>query len=83
MYIHLGSDEMIQAKDIIAILNIEPPIPDALKEIIDMGYVDKNIRPICERGRAKSLVITPEQLYLSPISSVTLYRRSYIQFREG
>lgn len=83
MYIHLGSDEMIHAREIVAILNIEPPVQESLKDIIDLGYAERNIIPICERERAKSLVITEKNIYLSPISSTTLYRRSYHPFREG
>jgi hypothetical protein len=82
MYIHLGSDEMLPSKDVVAILNVEPPIPDSIKEIIDLAIAERNLYQICDKDRAKSLVITPGKLYLSPISSLTLFKRSRIGYRE-
>ncbi|MGE5415706.1 MAG: extracellular matrix regulator RemB [Acidobacteriota bacterium] len=83
MYIHLGSDEVVPIDQVIAILNIEPPLSAALKEIVDLGIAERNLYPICERERAKTLVITTGKMYLSPISSLTLYKRSRIGYGEG
>lgn len=82
MYIHLGSDEMLPIGDIIAIINIDPPISNSVKEIIDLGIAERNLYPICERERAKSLIITSNKIYLSPISTITLYKRSRMAFGE-
>jgi len=77
MFIHLGSDQMISADEVVAILNIDSYINTSLKEIIELGIAEKNLHLICSMERAKSLVITDNEIYLSPISSVTLYKRSH------
>ncbi|MGE5423048.1 MAG: extracellular matrix regulator RemB [Ignavibacteriales bacterium] len=82
MYIHLGSDEMLPIGDIIAIINIDPPISNSIKEIIDLAVAERTLYPICDRERAKSLVITTDKIYLSPISTITLFKRSRIEFGE-
>ena len=76
MFIHLGSDQIIPAEDIIAILNIDSYINISLKEIIEIAVAERNLHPVCSRERAKSLVITSDKVFLSPISSVTLFKRS-------
>ncbi len=83
MFIHLGSDHMIPAEDIIAILNIDSYINVSLKEIIEISVAERNFNPICSRERAKSLVITPDKIYLSPISSITLLKRSQLGAKGG
>ncbi len=77
MFIHLGSDRMISAEEVVAIINIDSYINVSLKEIIELGRAEKNLHLICSMDRAKSLVITDNQIYLSPISSVTLYKRTH------
>jgi len=77
MFIHLGSDQMISADKVVAIINIDSYINITLKEIIELGQAEKNLHLICSMDRAKSLVITDSDIYLSPISSVTLYKRSH------
>ncbi len=76
MYVHLGNNYIISFSDIIAILNIEPPISHDLKDIIDMARIEKCLVSISEKGKEKSLVICNDKLYLSPISSNTLFKRA-------
>jgi len=83
MFIHLGSDYMIPSDKILAIINIDSYINVSLKEIIELGATEKKLHAICTRERAKSLVITSDKIYLSPISSVTLYKRSQMAARGG
>lgn len=83
MYIHLGSDEMVPADQVIAILNIENAVSPSVKEIIEIAAAENKIHAICDRERAKTLVVTNDKCYFSPISSVTLMRRSRNLFREG
>ncbi|MGI6551093.1 MAG: extracellular matrix regulator RemB [Syntrophomonadales bacterium] len=83
MFIHLGSDHMISSRDIIAILNIDSYINISLKEIIEIAIAERNFHPICSRERAKSLVVTTDTIYLSPISSITLFKRSQTGAKGG
>ncbi|MDD2510004.1 MAG: DUF370 domain-containing protein [Syntrophomonas sp.] len=76
MYVHLGNNYIISFSDIIAILNIEPPISHDLKDVIDMARIERSLVNISEKGKEKALVICNNKLYLSPISSNTLYKRA-------
>ncbi len=82
MYIHLGNNYIVSSKDIIAILNIEPPISKDIKEIIEIAKMEKNIFNINEKGKEKALIICIDKVYLSPISSTTLFRRSENFYKE-
>ncbi len=82
MYIHLGNNFIIPSADIIAILNIEPPISKDIKEIIEIARTEKNIFNVSGNGKEKTLIICTEKVYLSPISSTTLFRRANNFYRE-
>lgn len=75
MYIHLGNNYIISAQDIVAILNMNTNLSEDLMDIIEMARLDKKLTNISEEGKEKSLVICNDRVYLSPISSVTLFKR--------
>lgn len=75
MYMHLGNNCVIPTKDLIAILNIEEPSEDVL-DIIEVARLDKKMINISDKGKEKALVICEDKVYMSPISSLTLYRRA-------
>lgn len=75
MFIHLGSDNMIASDQIVAIFNIESSVDSSIQEILDKSQ-GKNLVVIGTRDIAKSLVLTNDKIYLSPISSLTLMKRS-------
>jgi hypothetical protein len=80
MFIHLGGDVVISLKDIISIMDIESSNTSSntrefLKTAEDEGF----IRRISE-DEPKSFILAEKDkktiIYLSPISSVTLYKRA-------
>lgn len=75
IYIHLGNNFITSSKNIIAILNIEPPVSADLQDIIEIAKQDKKCIYISNKEKEKSLVITDDNIYISPISSTTLYKR--------
>ena len=77
MYIHLGNNHIISSQSIVAILNIEPPISEDLIDIIDNAKLDKKLIDISGKGKEKALIV-----YLSPISSTTLYKRAFSHYKE-
>lgn len=81
MYMHLGNNCIIPTKEIIAILNVEEPSDD-LKDIIEVARLEKKMVNVSDKGKEKALVICQDQVYLSPISSLTLYRRAGNPFKE-
>mgnify|MGYP003884206373 FL=1 len=67
---------MIRKDSIIAILDIETGINNRLSQSF-LNNNDKNkIINIAEEGKQKSIVISEKGIYLSPISSSTLSKRS-------
>ncbi len=75
MYIHLGNNYIIYSQNIIAILNLDPPIAEDIQDIMEIARSEKKLVNISEKGKDKSLVICDDKVYLSPISSHTLFKR--------
>lgn len=76
MFLHLGNSKVISGKSVIAILNIEDPISDDIQEIIENAALDRKLFNISKKDKKKALVVCDEGIYLSPISSTTLYKRA-------
>lgn len=77
MYLHLGGDVLINQGKIITILDLET----AMKNLTSENFLrtikeKKDVIYISEKGKEKSLVVTVDGSYLSPISSTTLLKRS-------
>lgn len=77
MYLHLGGDIVINQEKIVVILDL-----DTAKKTAEHGFLPKiyqdsgQITYVSEPGKEKSLIITTEGYYFSPISSTTLLKRS-------
>lgn len=82
MYIHLGNDIVVSSLNMIAIINIEEPISEDLKEIIEIAQLDKKIINISNKDKRKALVLCDDHIYISPISSTTLYKRAFNYYKE-
>lgn len=76
MFVHIGGTTVIQAKEIIAIFNIEiESTSPVTSEFLKRAKKDGNVEFI-DTDETKSVVITEDRVYYSPISSLTLKRRS-------
>ncbi len=73
MYVHVGEDVMVRTSEMIAVLDknsakeskiIEEFLKHETKKIFDLA-----------KGAYKSIVITTDQVYLSPLASTTLKKR--------
>ncbi len=80
MFIHLGGDVVISLRDIISIMDIESSnksnyTREFLKTAEDEGFIRR-----ISKDEEKSFVLAEKDkktiIYLSPISSVTLYKRA-------
>ncbi|MDQ0209145.1 extracellular matrix regulator RemB [Alkalicoccobacillus murimartini] len=72
MFIHLGGDVMIRAIEIIAILQYEKnDIAEETEAFLAKANDSITITP----DLVKSVIITDQVIYYSPVSSVTLNRR--------
>ncbi len=83
MYIHLGNNYIISAPSVIAILNYEPPVSNDVRDIFEIARMVKDLVSISEKGKEKAVVISDDKVYLSPISSITLYKRVFHYLKEA
>mgnify|MGYP003816578223 FL=1 len=78
MFIHLGEDVVIHSDEVIAILDwriIEKS--EIMAAFIDRYKEDGKVIDIGKKF-TKSIVITTETVYVSPLSSLTLKRRANV-----
>ncbi|MCG8501431.1 MAG: DUF370 domain-containing protein [Firmicutes bacterium] len=80
MFLHLGGDIVVRLKDVIAILDLETTtISKISKEFLKVAEEEGFIVNISD-DLPKSFIITEiekkSKIYLSPISSATLYKRA-------
>lgn len=73
MFIHIGNNEVIKGESIIAIVNYQ-----LVKETEQLHTISKNkeiIKLIENEESIKSIIITNDFLFYSPLSSATLKKR--------
>ncbi|HVJ49104.1 extracellular matrix regulator RemB [Desulfitobacterium sp.] len=77
MFLHLGGDVLVNQQKVIAILDLETAMKNTASEsFLNSMKQNEKIYYISDKGKEKSLIITTEGNYLSPISSTTLLKRS-------
>ena len=81
MFLHLGSDIIINTKYIVAIMDLDTTsVSKITKEFLKKSTQNNKVINVSNEDLPKSFVITDEngekKLYISPISSQTLYKRS-------
>lgn len=74
MYLHIGEEVLVLTKDIIAILDIDSANSSAFME----EFIARQNQQIVQlaKGTVKSIVVTGNQVYYSPLASGTLKKRS-------
>lgn len=77
MYVHLGNNYIIAGEKIIAVLNYGAPGSADLQEIVEIASLEKKLINISNNGKEKAVVVCDDRVYLSPISSITLYKRAF------
>ncbi|MGC7871666.1 extracellular matrix regulator RemB [Desulfosporosinus sp. SYSU MS00001] len=83
MYLHLGGDMLIKKDKVVAIIDLEIASEGKGNNRFLSNIKDNNkIIYISEPGKEKSLIITTENYFLSPISSTTLFKRSLFAIDE-
>ncbi|MBD8071230.1 extracellular matrix regulator RemB [Bacillus sp. PS06] len=76
MFIHIGENVIIHSKDVVAILDRQL----VKSSSIISEFLEKQAQPIVELTAVdyKSVVVTVEKIYFSPLSSSTLKKRSQL-----
>lgn len=77
MFLHLGSNVSVRARDVVAIFDYRLFLPaGASAAFYEKAQAEGRIESIVPEGTPKSLVITRQKIYLSAISPTTLLRRT-------
>lgn len=81
MFLHLGSDIIINTKYIVAIMDLDTTsVSKITKEFLKKSTQNNKVINVSDIDLPKSYVITNEngekKVYISPISAQTLYKRS-------
>lgn len=80
MFLHIGGDYIVSMNDIVAIVDMEKStISQDTRNFLKISDEEGFIITIVENEMPKSFIITQEKhkskIYLSPISTTTLYKR--------
>ncbi|CAI6079378.1 hypothetical protein PAECIP112173_02648 [Paenibacillus sp. JJ-100] len=77
MYIHLGGEKIIRSSELVAIFDISIEKSSKIsKQYVSHAEQEKAVEHIGEE-EAKSIVVTKNIVYYSPISSATLKKRAH------
>lgn len=83
MYIHLGGDIEVRKKTIVAIFDLDNTSTSKItKEFLNKASKNNVVVNVSEEDLPRSYILTEEKgkqtLYISPISSQTLFKRANI-----
>lgn len=76
MFIHLGGDTVVRLKDVVMILNFDLDSDSTVTEEFLLSCQSKQQVVYISEETPKTVVITENKVYYSPISSTTLKRRA-------
>lgn len=77
MFLHLGADVVVSLKRVVAIIDLKSSQTAAsTRDFVARSQRAKAVVDVAG-GDAKSLVLTEREVYLSPISSLTLMKRAH------
>ncbi|WP_068778597.1 extracellular matrix regulator RemB [Paenibacillus sp. GM2] len=80
MYIHLGGEKIILSSELVAIFDISIEKSSKIsKQFVTHAIQEKNVVRIGEE-EAKSIVVTKNTVYYSPISSSTLKKKTNLNY---
>ena len=81
VYVHLGGEKIIRASQIVAILDVSiEESSNVSREFVEEAQKNRKVETIGDEA-PKSIVVTDERLYYSPISTATLMKRT--RYLEG
>lgn len=76
MFLHIGSDVTVSLKQVVAILDMKSMQMSEQNQGFLQSYQKRHKVTDISKGDPRSIVLTEDQLYLSPISSLTLLKRA-------
>jgi extracellular matrix regulatory protein B len=78
LYIHLGDNFVVPSKEVVTILDRQSSQSSSIVTEFLEKQEDKIVQ--LSHGEAKSIVVTMDKIYYSPLSSSTLKKRAQIAF---
>ncbi|MDF2921091.1 MAG: hypothetical protein K0R57_5 [Paenibacillaceae bacterium] len=83
MFIHLGGEKIIRTSELVGIFDLSiEKTSKVTKQFTSRAEKDKIVEVIGEE-ECKSLVVTLDKVYYSPISSTTLKKRAHHLYVNG
>lgn len=76
MYIHLGDNFVVPSKEVVMILDRQSSLESQIVDEFFTKQQDKIVE--LSSGDAKSIIVTFDKIYFSPLSSGTLKKRAEI-----
>jgi hypothetical protein len=76
MFIHLGGEKIIRASELIAIFDLSIEKSSKISKQFIQHAGKQNLVEIIGEEESKTLVVTENKVYYSPISSTTLKKRA-------
>jgi hypothetical protein len=77
MYIHLGGEKIIRSAELVAIFDITIEQSSKLSKQFVAGAKKRKDVEVIGEEESKSIVVTENKVYYSPISSSTLKKRAH------
>ena len=83
MFLHLGSDRMIESSEVVAVFDLRLAGAESVKKYIEEEGRRYEVIDLAEAPAERaSCILTKTILYLSPISAATLKKRAEKFFRK-
>ncbi|MFB1051702.1 extracellular matrix regulator RemB [Paraliobacillus sp. JSM ZJ581] len=76
MFIHIGGDDIIESKDVIAMIDYQYISSSTINEKMVKNQQKANNVSTLDGEETKSIVITNDHIYYSPLSVLTLKKRA-------
>lgn len=82
MFLYLGGEVVVPVREIVGIFDVRMRLSPITKEFLHVSRDEGIFKVVGGDERAKSLVVTTKEVYLSPVSCHTLKRRSRLTARK-
>ncbi|GAB2536921.1 extracellular matrix regulator RemB [Gracilibacillus alcaliphilus] len=76
MFIHIGDDQVIQSQDVIGIIDYNLVSSSTINEEMLQQLKQKDQVIVADEELTKAVVITADKVYYSPLSVLTLKKRT-------
>ncbi|MBC7104912.1 MAG: DUF370 domain-containing protein [Firmicutes bacterium] len=76
MFLYLGGEVVVPVRELVGIFDLRMRVSPLTTEFLSAAREEGIFKVVVGQERAKSLVVTTREIYLSPVSCHTLKRRA-------